>query len=738
MARPLRTETRARGWSFPARTTAYFLVVAMLSMAALTAVGLREIRGINQDNSEVRIDRAGRAAASLVQEVLPGFEAEGDASGSPMTVRIDAVERLEPGSSWDDLVDQISAINQGAANVFRFNSETQGFDRIATSFRAPDGARVGGSQIEPGLIGAGHPAYSSLVDLEPYIGEVPVAGRLRLAYLTPIAGGSGELMGLLAVDVGWVDDLDRINGVAAQRAVIAVAMLLVLMTALCTVTMFFAFRPLDRLIRVAHDIGTNQAPEAIELTNRRDEIGYLATGLSRVVELQRDLEHRAYSDGLTDIPNRTGFVRELEQRFGQLRNSADPQLGFALLIIDLDEFKEVNDGLGHQAGDELLVSLSGSLKDGLGPGEYLARLGGDEFAILTRVGALSVDEVEQTALRAMECISGVRRTSAGKTNITASIGIALIPEHGTTTQLAMSHADLALYAVKRDGRGHSKIYESSLSAPIQRRIHLAAELRRALAEGAICLEYQPIWGTSDGRVHSVEGLARWTHETEGVIPPLEFIHVAETAGLINELGNHVIELACAQIAEWGRLGLPVPIVSVNMSTIQLWQPSFLSVVRAALRRHGVPRGGLCLELTESVILQHEDGRHRDLLNELLALGVYLSVDDFGTGFSSLSYLRNLPVQELKVDRMFLAEADKDAQKAQLLSGIIALGSNLDLRVVVEGVETPEELEIAMSSGCDLVQGYFLARPMPPAQVSKLFGTVAPPWVDAYGYSFADG
>ncbi|MFT6290629.1 MAG: diguanylate cyclase (GGDEF)-like protein [Ilumatobacter sp.] len=721
---------RLSGWSFPARTTARFLVVASALIGGLALVGLREIQTINRDNTEIRVDRAARAAEALFFQSRTDFAVDGDPGGSPQEIKIDSIDRLEPDDSFDSLVDSISEVNQGAANIFRLDSQTGSFDRIATSFTDQNGARVGGSQVEPGLIVEGHPAYEALIQGRRYIGEVPVAGRTRYAYLTPIVDADSAVVGILAVDVGWVDDLNRVNKLIAARISAAVVVALGAMAIAGVIVMFFAFRPMNRLIKVAHDLGSDDGPDSIQLTERRDEIGYLAQGLAKVAVLQRDLEQRAYNDPLTGIPNRGAFVRELERRFSYLSEGADAKAHeFAVLIIDLDGFKQVNDGLGHQAGDELLVSVARSLKAVLDPGEFIARLGGDEFALLTAPGVADVMSVQCSADRAIFSVSGVRQTRAGDTSMTASIGIALIPKHGITSSIALRSADLALYEVKRNGRGHSQIYQTGLSSPTRRRVHLTNELRQAVKANIVRLDYQPIIDTRNGRVRSVEALARWTHEVEGEIPPLEFVRVAENAGLIVELGNYVIEQACAQIAIWRKNGFQAPTIAVNVSPMQLWQSDFTDLVRESMDRHGVSPSGLCLELTESVLIQPEHARHRNLLGGLVELGVNLSIDDFGTGYSSLSYLHDLPVGQVKIDRMFLDRASKDQKRADLFAGIVSLAHNLGLSVVAEGVETSAELALAQLHGADFVQGFYLARPQPSDVVCGRFDTVDPHWPD---------
>jgi len=697
-------------------------------MAALTFFGLREVQQINEDHVAVRVDQAARSASALFVQQNADFAVVDIDGGSIRNIQIDSIDRLEPSNSFDSLTDAISDVNQGAADIFRFNQSTSQFDRISTSLEDADGARIGASQVEPGLIGEAHPAYGSLTRGEPYVGEVPFDGRMRFAYLTPIFDATAEMIGIVAVDVGFVDDLNRSNSVVANRAVVLVLALLGSMAVAGVVMMFFAFRPLNRLIRVAHKLGSDNPPESIQLMDRRDEIGHLAQCLSLVGDLRRNLEHRAYTDPLTDIPNRGAFVRELERRFTRLAEGGQPQRdGFALLIIDLDGFKEVNDGLGHQAGDELLVSLARSLHEVLEPGEFLARLGGDEFAVLTASGVIEVNAVDAVAQRVSVSVTGVRQTHAGDTSVTASIGVALVPEHGMTSGAALSHADLALYAVKRGGRGHAQIYESQMASPVQRRMHLATHLRRALADGTVRLEYQPLYNAQTGQLCSIEALARWTHEIEGEIPSLEFIRVAETAGMISELGGYVLEQACMQIACWRRQNLLTPTVAVNVSTMQLWQPDFVDRLRATMRRHEIEPQALCLELTGSVLVHHEHAQHEHLLRELAALGIGLSIDDFGSGYSSLGYLHDLPVDQVKIDRAFLAEAANDQKRGQLFGGIVTLAHNLGLVVVAEGVETTAELALARQHGCDLVQGFYLDHPKRPEVVSSRFGRLHSLW-----------
>jgi diguanylate cyclase (GGDEF)-like protein len=712
--------TRRSGWYFPARTTAVYLVVAGISMIVLAFAGLQQFQAINQDNIEVRIDRAARAACALLPTVEGDFLVDDGESAVSEKIVIESIEPLQPGESWDSFVDVVASANQGAANVFRFDSNAQTFDRISTSFKTPDGARAGGSEVEHGLIAVGHPAFDSISNGNRFVGEVPVAGRMRVASLTPIVDTESTVIGALAVDVGFVDDLNRINAEINEAAWTTTIILLIALFAAGTLVMFLAFKPLNRLIRIAQELGAGKIPTDVPLTERRGEIGQLANALAQVVELNSDLATRAFHDQLTGLPNRAHFLDELERRIASIDKQADDS--FALLLIDLDQFKEVNDGLGHAAGDELLGKLSLALAETSRHGEFLARLGGDEFALITGPITSEVD-VDRAASRVSDTISAVTRTSVADIAVTSSIGIVMLPQQADNAETALSHADLALYRAKRAGRAHWQFYESTLAAPVQRRVHLSTELRRAIDRGDIRLEFQPMFDLAGTGLGGFEALARWDHPIEGAIPPSEFITVAENAGLINDLGNSAIEQACAQASVWRELGFDVPTISVNVSTIQLWQRDFLERIEDSLNRYNLGPETLCLEITESVIVHHADGRSRLILQQLAEMGIRLSVDDFGTGYSSLSYLRDLQVHQIKIDRTFVVGAEPYTSADKLFGGIASLGRQLGLQVVAEGIETESELDLARRHGCTFAQGFLLSHPLRPEDATHLF-TVA--------------
>lgn len=700
-------------------------MVAALSLTALALLGVRQMNNVHQENLDGRIHRAGRAASTLMVERLPGTSVEFGGDGAPSMITLARGADLKPDPSWDVLLDEIGMLNEGAANLFRFNEETQAFDRFSTTFRTPDGARAGGSEVEPGLIAAGHPAFASLAAGMHYVGEVPVKGRQRFAYLTPIVASDDGGAGFLATDIGWVEDLERLKSESAREAFALSAALLLGTALIGVVVMFRSFRPLHRLTEAAHAIGQGDRSETIGLTERRDEIGYLARGLSKVADLQGDLEHRAHTDALTGIPNRAALGRELSRRFGAIDPQTQMPQPFALMIVDLDGFKEVNDGLGHQVGDSLLQAVATSMQAAVEPGEFIARLGGDEFAVLSAVESAADDRVPNLADRAKRAVQSAAETDVIAGGLTASIGIALIPEHGTTPDRAMRHADLALYEVKRSRPGSVLVYEERLSTAFDRRRYLVESLRAALAAEQLELEYQPLY-TPDFELVGVEGLARWRDESGAPISPAEFIPVAEQSGLIDQIGTWALREACMQIASWTDSFGWSPRVAINVSVVQLRSSEFFTSVAQLLTQYPQAKGHLCLELTESVLMPLGSDGHMELLRSLARLGVCLAIDDFGTGYSSLTYLRELPVNEVKIDRAFVQAATEDRKQAEFLARMVELAKGLGLAVVLEGIETSRELELAQTLGCDLFQGFLFGRSMPPAELEQRFDTRA--WV----------
>jgi diguanylate cyclase (GGDEF)-like protein/PAS domain S-box-containing protein len=429
---------------------------------------------------------------------------------------------------------------------------------------------------------------------------------------------------------------------------------------------------------------------------------------------ERELEKLAYFDQLTGAANRALFLRRLDgmTQSGGLERSDR----VALLLLDLDRFKEVNDSLGHEAGDELLVRVTERLRGVLPADAFLARLGGDEFAVLLPGAAAEVALATATGIVGALCLPV--RLRAGEVVIGTSVGIAVAPQHGETTDTLMRNADLALYHAKDEGRGRAALFRDRMSERMREKTKLARDLRAALdADDQLELRFQPQVSLATGQVCGFEALARWRHPDRGFIPPDVFIPIAESSSLICDLGLWVLRAACRQHVAWVAAGEAPRDMAVNVSATQIFQTDFDADVARILQETGMPAALLTLEVTETVFAADGQNKVRRVLDNLAALGVRLALDDFGTGYSSLGYLNQLHFDKLKIDRCFVHGIEHDAKQRRLLQGIVALGRGLGLVTVAEGAEQAGELRLLEEMGCAIVQGYVFARPMPAAEAA---------------------
>ncbi|MFG2145932.1 putative bifunctional diguanylate cyclase/phosphodiesterase [Streptomyces sp. NPDC048696] len=414
-------------------------------------------------------------------------------------------------------------------------------------------------------------------------------------------------------------------------------------------------------------------------------------------------------DPLTGLPNRQWL---LERTWAALEEAEDHGARAALVLIDMDRFRSVNDTLGHLAGDRLLLQIADRLRLALPRGAEAARLGGDEFAVLLPV-ADSATSTMRIARGLVAELSSPLDLDGLTLVLEASAGVAVYPEHALDAEGLLRRADVAMYQAKRDRTG-VEVYESKRDSNTPDRLGLLGDLRRALDAGDVELHYQPKV-RFDGQVAGLEALVRWVHPERGRVPPDEFIAIAESSGLMPHLTEYVLETALAQVARWRAQGLTVP-VAVNVSPRDVHTPGFAGAVAARLARHGVPAGSLQLEITEHVLLE-DPQRAADTLAGLTGHGVKMSLDDFGTGYSSLVHLRRLPVSELKIDRSFVARLAVDNEDAEIVRCTLDLAHSLGLLVVAEGVEDDETWERLRDLGCDAVQGWLVAAAMPPAETT---------------------
>lgn len=423
------------------------------------------------------------------------------------------------------------------------------------------------------------------------------------------------------------------------------------------------------------------------------------------------IAHLARYDALTGLPNRTFFHDQMELTLAKIRRSKE---SCAVLFIDLDQFKQINDTMGHPFGDELLCAVAERLRGIARDSDVVARFGGDEFVVLLSP-IKRPEEAASLARRVVEVLSETFDIDRHQVVIGASIGIAIAPQDGIDTDLLLKNADMALYRTKSEGRGAWRFFEREMDVKAQARRSLEIDLRNALATDAFKVFYQPLFNLRTKRISTCEALLRWPHPERGMVSPAEFIPIAEEMGLIVEIGNRVLRKACAECAQW-----PNPVkVAVNLSPIQFRRGSVTNAIRAALDASGLAPNRLEVEITESVLVQDTEAA-RAVLQELRDLGVRISLDDFGTGYSSLSYLHSFPLHKVKIDRSFLQGIATSERSLTLLHGVARLSAELGMSVTVEGVETDEELALIMREpSIDEAQGFLFSPAIPGTTIRKL-------------------
>jgi diguanylate cyclase (GGDEF)-like protein len=444
---------------------------------------------------------------------------------------------------------------------------------------------------------------------------------------------------------------------------------------------------------------------------------YLLHDITERREAERRLAHLAHYDQLTGLANRASFLHQLSLA---LERAKRHNLILGVLAVDLDGFKEINDGFGHSAGDALLRDVAARLRAAVRAEDMVARLGGDEFIVL----AAEVNSPGELAIIAQRLLDTLGASTIGTTGIAAkgSVGIALYPQDGESADELLNHADFALYHAKNSGKGCYHFFDSELESIVRAKQRRLDELKNALSCDELVVFYQP-QVTSAGAVVGVEALVRWNHPTDGLLAPGAFIPLAEEAGIMPALDAWVMRRACHEVAQWRSQGLVLRL-ALNVSA-QSVGSALVTTVAQVLEESGLPPEALELELTETALLNADDTGVVGVLRELADLGVELSIDDFGTGYGSLVYLRSLPIDAIKIDRCFVQAAPNTPQDAAIVRSLLELGRTLDLRVVGEGVETPQQLELLQRHGCEALQGYWFSPPIPAAQLLQYAGASRP-------------
>jgi len=461
----------------------------------------------------------------------------------------------------------------------------------------------------------------------------------------------------------------------------------------------------EALGKTSENLPVVQAKETEDLVNAFNE-------MSRQVHLrQTELEYRALHDSLTSLPNRTLLLDRIEHDINISKRESQK---LCLLILDLDDFKDVNDTLGHLAGDKLLVEVGARIKYALRDVDTVARIGGDEFSIL-----LPHTEEAQAIVTCEKIIDSFTKTidiEGIAVSISASIGIAQYPEHGEDVHILLRHADIAMYVAKRNKLGF-EIYNASDDEHSISRLSMTRDFRDAMAKNKLTIEYQPIFDIESKKMMAVEALSRWHHPEHGFVSPEKFISLAEQTGLINNLTYWVLNKSISQVSEWNKSAASLS-VAVNLSVFSFRDPNFIDEVSSALEKYNFPPEKLKLEITESAMMENPL-QAIEVLTELHDMGIKLAIDDFGTGYSSMAYLKQLPVDELKVDKSFIIGLDQDRSNDAIVRSTIDLAHNLGLKVVAEGIETEVVNELLRKYECDMAQGFHLSRPVSAEKIAEL-------------------
>ena len=451
----------------------------------------------------------------------------------------------------------------------------------------------------------------------------------------------------------------------------------------------------------------------VDLAGLPVKISGIAVDVTQQAKAEQDARDLADFDALTGLPNRRLLTERFEHmRLAAVRDGSD----IALVFLDLDHFKRINDSLGHSVGDRLLCAVSERLSTVIRKVDTLARLGGDEF--IFAMPGIHAPAAAEVARRLLDVCKTAFVIAGHELSMTPSLGISIFPQDGDNLEVLMRNADMAMYKAKEMGRNAYRFFASEMNTATLEHLFMESSLRRAVAKQEFVLHYQPLVSLETGQIVGVEALVRWHHPDLGMTMPDRFIHVAEDTGLINQLGDWVLCEACRQAVAWQEEGLPPLQIAVNVSPVQFRQSGFVEAVAGALAASGLDPEWLELELTERTVM-HDAASNLNTLSSLSRMGVELALDDFGTGYSSLAYLKRFPVAKLKIDRSFVRDLEIDLDDQAIVSTVVSMGRVLRLSVLAEGVETPEQLLLLKEMGCGLAQGFYFSRAVPASEMAVL-------------------
>lgn len=558
--------------------------------------------------------------------------------------------------------------------------------------------------------------------------ELSLQGQRYLALKSSIA---------LGVDLFVLKSLSTLTS-ASESLTRMMAAVSLIVASIAIVVLYFIVtmvitRPLSKLNDATRAIATGDLDIDIDV-NQSDEVGDLARSLRNMThKLKRSteqIEELAYFDTLTGLPNKVSFLDGVQSLIQQAEAN---NTMVAVLFFDLDNFKTINDSLGHHYGDELLMSVGTRLRECIRgsdmlqsahnlqkevKGSMIARLGGDEFT-LALANIHEPQQASKVAVRILTKLAMPFHLNDNEVFVGASIGIAVYPRDGTTVEALLKHADIAMYEAKARGKNNFQYFDLQMNDPINERLALESAMRAAIEHQEFQLYYQPKVPVGDARRYEFEALLRWKHPQKGFVSPAVFIPIAEETGLIQQIGEWIFDTACAQIRRWLDEGYENVCVSVNLSPVQMNFGNPIGVISQCLQKYDVPARHLEVEITESGLMRNEQIA-TSILEHLKETGIHIALDDFGTGYSSLAYLRRFPIDVLKIDRAFIKDVESDPVSTKVLDAVVTLAKSLNLAIVAEGVETQAQLSMLEQRGCDLIQGYFYARPTPAREAMDFF------------------
>ncbi len=629
---------------------------------------------------------------------------------------------LDTGFNPADVLGLAAAQTKNNIWLFQRTPGEKPFASSAEAFGSDDG------------IGLTLPDYGNASKF--FVGFADIGDIKHFVAYVPIVDLKGELQGALVTTIGEADALQESQNRLLRNSFLLLVTILVLTGAAVTLIMRKVFKPVPDLVSALSRIARDDTRSVTPFQDRHDEIGRLATAietlreavverehLRQVRDVAKHMEHLAHHDSLTGLPNRTFFGKKLEEMIAGLGEGG---ARFNIMLLDLDRFKSINDGLGHASGDALLTSFAERLQLLMRPGDIAARFGGDEFAILQVVRKNALGEASKLSSNIIRSLARPFILLGKEVTVGTSIGICTETSAGTEISELLKKADIALYAAKSEGRGTFRFFKQGMEMSGDRGHVLQHDLDAALRNDEFELHYQPIFSVHGSEPVGFEALLRWKHPRLGWVSPADFIPVAEKTGQIVAIGDWVMKTACA-----GAATLPEDtFIAVNVSPLQLLQGNFADKVKSALFNHGLPARRLEIELTESAQICSLECR--EMLEELRALGICIALDDFGTGYSGISYLLTLPITKIKIDRSFIMHVQDRADSRAVVTSLLQMAKSLQLETTAEGIENEYQMEFVRLAGCTLSQGYHLGRPARIEDIQRNHYNVYPRKVSSLG------